>query len=98
MPDGDTGQRTFRATPSFQGLLDGGPPKDADVIIVEEGAVQPKPATGRKRPRSKSNAAQEVSGITVPCHQLVLYSLSSFFQNKVGMQQVLHQTVASFSC
>jgi hypothetical protein len=70
--------------PKFGKLLAGGPPKDVDVIIAEEGREQECKAAGRKRPRSEDADAQERPGFTVPCHQLVLYSLSSFFQNKVS--------------
>jgi hypothetical protein len=67
-------------------MLTGGPPKDADVMITEEGANAGKPAAGRKRTRSQADAVGDGSSITVPCHEVVLYSLSSFFQNKVRVR------------
>jgi hypothetical protein len=66
--------------PKFGRLLSGGSPKDADVVITEEGREQ---TAGRKRPHP-TDSAEEHPGIIVPCHQVVLYSLSSFFQSKVS--------------
>lgn len=82
----DAGRRQLRETPSFAKMLTGGPPKDADVMIIEEGASTGKTAGGRKRTRSQADADGDGSSITIPCHQVVLYSLSSFFQNKVRVR------------
>jgi hypothetical protein len=85
MPRSDHASDDVRELPSFEGLLHGGPPKDADVIIVEEGVAGSKPAVGRKRTRSQgAELDADVGASTVACHQLVLYSFSKFFQNKVG--------------
>jgi hypothetical protein len=69
-------------TPVFDELLVGGPPKDTEVIIVEEedschGGEQK--GAGQKRSRPDTAGSR----ITLEAHSVVLFSLSPFFRTKV---------------
>jgi hypothetical protein len=76
--------------PCFDQLLDSSQPKDTEVIIVEEDSSSAEHTSdvsntdqegaGRKRSRQETCSSR----ITLEAHWVVLYSLSSYFQAKVG--------------